>query len=551
MAYIAQKKERGDFQRLTDMMKPEATPTKRTGTEAPVGSQQAGTKGGQTAEQFTKTQGSPGGAFKRQLAGADIGAITRVAEQPLLREAGEEARRVASEAAKYRREQEQARSGLAQYDVTKGGEFAGQLASGDEAATAKAKQILSQQAAEPTEFRTADIKEFTPMQALRGGTVEGLLRQEAKGPYSTGMAGLDALLFQKKGGVGQLAAKGQALRTTEQAIADILQGKGVGGVAGSIADTLKERGFGGGLAAEEKAKAEQLISSQREALGKELESATKAQREAYTKAEPGQKTKLQQKQAEIEARQQQTLKKANEEAAKFYNEAIKGKEQELGLQFMFNLFPESRGGFLWESLGKLEQIKPLLERDPNYQKAMASLRQTYGKERTPEQMGVSNIKLSGKYNQAGVPLSLQQVMSPEDMQKYNRLQSLLGKEQLTARPLEELTAKADIEGIRSGINRSAEIMGFFRPENIQATEDTKRALGLLPPLQAPQIPQPTFTRIGNVSIPSIPSTGAPVSTGRRIMGVSLPGAPVSQPQNEQERQIAELLSKTRGFPKIF
>ena len=245
------------------------------------------------------------------------------------------------------------------------------------------------------------------------------------------------------------------------------------------------------------------------------------------------------------------MKKANEEAAKFYNEAIKGKEQELGLQFMFNLFPESRGGFLWESLGKLEQIKPLLERDPNYQKAMASLRQTYGKERTPEQMGVSNIKLSGKYNQAGVPLSLQQVMSPEDMQKYNRLQSLLGKEQLTARPLEELTAKADIEGIRSGINRSAEIMGFFRPENIQATEDTKRALGLLPPLQAPQIPQPTFTRIGNVSIPSIPSTGAPVSTGRRIMGVSLPGAPVSQPQNEQERQIAELLSKTRGFPKIF
>ena len=241
MAYIAQKKERGDFQRLTDMMKPEATPTKRTGTEAPVGSQQAGTKGGQTAEQFTKTQGSPGGAFKRQLAGADIGAITRVAEQPLLREAGEEARRVASEGAEYRSRQSEERKKIPQVSFetgpvskvgktgislpkkSEGAQLIDKSFSGDTASQELANRILTGATPDVPEFTTTDIKEFTPMQALRGDSIEGLLQKEARGPYTTGMAGLDALLFKKKGGVGQLAARGQAIRATEQAAADKLE----------------------------------------------------------------------------------------------------------------------------------------------------------------------------------------------------------------------------------------------------------------------------------------------------------------------------------------
>jgi len=207
------------------MIQPEATPTKRVGTEAPVGSVAAGPRAGQAPGEFTKAGPAPGGAFKRQLEGANIGGITRLAEQPLLREAGQEATRVAQEGIgyktgqqKYRAEQPQFKFGEKETpDVVK------RLAEGDAGATETAQQIFTRGEIPVPEFQAGDIKEFTPLQALRGGSVESLLRKEAAGPYSTGMAGLDALLFQKKGGAQALANKGIALRTAEQATADALE----------------------------------------------------------------------------------------------------------------------------------------------------------------------------------------------------------------------------------------------------------------------------------------------------------------------------------------
>lgn len=103
MAILA--KRRDEQERAGRGTTPEAAPTKRVGSEAPIGSVTAGPSAGKSVADFTKTQqGSPGSVFKRQLGTADIKGITGLAEKPLEREAGEELRRVAGEGIQYKSE---------------------------------------------------------------------------------------------------------------------------------------------------------------------------------------------------------------------------------------------------------------------------------------------------------------------------------------------------------------------------------------------------------------------------------------------------------------
>lgn len=253
MAYLGKPRDEAQYGKLMGMIAPEATPTKRVGTEAPIGAAAGGPSQGKAPADFTKsTASSPGSVFSRQLAGANIGGITKLAEQPLLREAGSESLRVAGEGLGYKAAQSKARSEVPQF----------QYSAEDDAATGKvvedilkdqnkqlqAGKVLSQSAPEVPELTIGDIKEFTPNVALRGGSIEGLLKQEAKGPYSTGMAGLDALLFAKKGGAPALAQKGMTLRATEQAAADALEKSATAEERQKMQDLVsgqKSRLFGG------------------------------------------------------------------------------------------------------------------------------------------------------------------------------------------------------------------------------------------------------------------------------------------------------------------
>lgn len=222
MAIVPREKE--TYSRLAGMVtpQPEATPTKRVGTETPVGAVTSGPSAGKGPSEFTQTTtSSPGSIFGRQLGGADISGITKLAEQPLLREAGAESSRVAGEGLQYKKTQEE---NLAKQPSFKDYSSAlSDIAGGKEDTTGKAQTILQRTDIPVPKLDIPDIKEFTPQQALRGGSVDTLLRKEATGPYTTGMAGLDALLFAKKGGAAQLAERGTALRTTEQAAADALE----------------------------------------------------------------------------------------------------------------------------------------------------------------------------------------------------------------------------------------------------------------------------------------------------------------------------------------
>lgn len=268
MAYVT-KRDEPAFNRLTSMMQPSATPTKRVGTEAPIGAVTAGPSAGKSAAEFTKsTQGSPGNVFSRQLAGANISGITSLAEQPLKREAGEEALRVTGEGLAYKGRQAEERGKLPQFKFGEEVETDGKkvqkdytqdvigrvIGGGEDFETAR--KVLTQKAPETPELTIGDVREFTPLQALRGGSVESLLKREARGPYTTGMAGLDALLFQKKGGASDLAFKGKALRATEQAAADALEKSAT---------------------AEERQKMQDLVAAQRTGLFGGLQSAQKAQ----------------------------------------------------------------------------------------------------------------------------------------------------------------------------------------------------------------------------------------------------------------------------------
>lgn len=221
MAYLGKPKTEEQYGRLMGMMQPETTPSKRIGTEAPIGSVAAGPRGGQAPGEFTKAGPAPGAAFKRQLEGANISGITSLAEKPLVREAGQEAIRVGLEGKSF--QETEAENLKNQPQMTDFAAGATKIGAGDEEATSTGQQILTRSTIPTGTLEIGDVKEFTPLQALRGGSVEGLLRKEAKGPYTTGMAGLDALLFNKKGGAQALANKGIALRTAEQATADALE----------------------------------------------------------------------------------------------------------------------------------------------------------------------------------------------------------------------------------------------------------------------------------------------------------------------------------------
>jgi hypothetical protein len=270
MAIEIKRKKDDTYGKLLGMTgQPSATPTRRVGAETPTGSAAAGPKGGQTPEEFTATtQASPGSVFKRQIEGAKrsgIGGITALAEKPLGREFGAELSRVAQEGIEYKNQGEEQRKEEPQFDFSDDSIVQG-LASGDEETTNTAQQIFNRGFIPTEDFTTQDIKEFTPQQALRGGSVESVLRKEAKGPYTTGMAGLDALLFKRGGGSKELAQKGMALRGAGQAAANVLQGKSTGILDEAAQKALETIGLTGNLTKEQEELNKQFVEQQKSDL---------------------------------------------------------------------------------------------------------------------------------------------------------------------------------------------------------------------------------------------------------------------------------------------
>ena len=181
------------------MISPEATPSKRIGTDAPIGSFSAGPAAGKSAAEFTQTsKASPGSIFARQLQGADISGISALAEKPLIREGEQVSGQMKEAASQYGQARDAELKEQPQFDFSKS-DLADKIAAGGEE-FGTALNIMGRKDIPVAKFDAGEVKEFTPMQALKGGSVESLLRKEATGPYSTGMAGLDALLFAKKGG---------------------------------------------------------------------------------------------------------------------------------------------------------------------------------------------------------------------------------------------------------------------------------------------------------------------------------------------------------------
>jgi len=439
MAFLGKPKDEQQYGRLMGMIAPEATPSKRIGTEAPIGSVTAGPKAGQAASEFTKANQAPGAAFGRQLKGANIGGITRLAEQPLLREAGQEATRVAQEGigyktgqGKYLSEQPQFKFGEAETpDIVK------KLGEGEAGATETAQKVLAREKIDVPEFQAGDIKEFTPLQALRGGSVESLLKKESTGPYSTGMAGLDALLFQKKGGAADLATKGIALRTAEQATADALENK---------------------LTEEARKEAGEFVTGQKEQLSGAIKGGLTAKEKSYMEG-------VGEKPSKIEAerqRLQQQLKEKTDMMTKSRAAFIKQKEQELK-DYALNTVASK---LVRESIDAQEQAgrnsqgdtviriprrEEMIEQaksDPRYLNALRryEVQSPYFQQKSLVQAG------------AMPELGLQNVISPEDAAQYNRLQSLIGGAAITP-------TQAQIEQPTYNIN---EIMDYFKQLKAQS-----------------------------------------------------------------------------------
>ena len=411
MAFLGKPKDEQQYGRLMGMIAPEATPSKRIGTEAPVGSVAAGPKAGQAASEFTKAGQAPGAAFGRQLKGADIGGITRLAEQPLLREAGQEATRVAQEGIGYKAGQQKYLSEQPQFKFGKAEtpDLVKKLGEGEAGATETAQKVFAREKIDVPEFQAGDIKEFTPLQALRGGSVESLLKQEAQGPYSTGMAGLDALLFQKRGGAADLATKGLALRTAEQATADALEKK---------------------LTEEARKEAGQFVAGQKEQLSGAIKGGLTAKEKAYTEAPKGQQSKLQQAQAKLQQDYAEAYGKTAQERQRFINTQVEATKAR-ALEDMINKLRSERVA-AQESAGrgtqgdvtiKIPSRAELLQsaqNDPRYQHALRNidLQSPYAQQR-------------GLMQQGAVPtLELANVISPEDAQAYSRLQALIGGKEI-------------------------------------------------------------------------------------------------------------------------
>jgi hypothetical protein len=432
MAFLGKPKSEEQYGRLMGMIAPEATPSKRVGTEAPVGSVAAGPKAGQAASEFTKSGQAPGAAFGRQLKGADIGGITRLAEQPLLREAGQEATRVAQEGIgyktgqqKYLSEQPQFKFGEAETpDLVK------KLGEGDAGATETAQKVFAREKIDVPEFEAGDIKEFTPLQALRGGSVESLLRKEAAGPYSTGMAGLDALLFQKKGGAADLATKGIALRTAEQATADALEKK---------------------LTEEARKEAGEFVTGQKEQLSGAIKGGLTAKEKAYMEGVGEKPSKIE----EERQRLQQQLKEKTDVMTQSRDAFIKMKEDELKNNALDAVISKLRQESIaaQESAGRgvqgdvtiripsRDELVEQAKSDPRYLNALRRL-----------ELQTPYFQQKSKVQAGAIPeLGLQNVISPEDAAQYNRLQNLIGGAAITP-------TQAQIKQPTYNIN---EIMDYF------------------------------------------------------------------------------------------
>jgi hypothetical protein len=418
MAFLGKPKSEEQYGRLMGMITPEATPSKRIGTEAPTGAAAAGPAAGKSAAEFTQTtKASPGSVFSRQLGGANIEGITSLAEKPLGREAGQEAMRVAGEGLQYKQTQQENLAKQPQFQfagkVQEGGkevdkdftsDIIGRVAAGGED-FGTAQNILSRTSVPVGKLDIGDVKEFTPLQALRGGSVESLIRKEATGPYSTGMAGLDALLFQKKGGAQQLGQRGIALRAAGQATADALEKSAT---------------------AEAEDAARRFVSGQKEQLQAGIKGGLTAREEAYTKAPEGQKSKLQQAQekltgeygqkySEVAGQRQAAIR---EQTKALQNQALENTINKLRQESIASQEALGRGtqGDISVKIPSRAELLAQAQSDPRYLNILQRL-----------ELQAPSAQQRGLMQSGQVPtLGLQNVIAPEDAEQYNRLQQLIG-----------------------------------------------------------------------------------------------------------------------------
>ena len=437
MAFTLKPRSEEQYGRLMGMIAPEATPSKRVGTEAPVGSVAAGPKAGQAASEFTKAGQAPGAAFGRQLKGADIGGITRLAEQPLLREAGQEATRVAQEGIGYKAGQQKY---LSEQPQLKFGEketpdLVKKLGEGEAGATETAQKVLGREKIDVPEFQAGDIKEFTPLQALRGGSVESLLKQEAQGPYSTGMAGLDALLFQKRGGAADLATKGLALRTAEQATADALEKK---------------------LTEEARKEAGQFVTGQKEKLSGAIKGDIEAKTKKYTEAKDKQPSALEAAQRKIASETSAGRTGAMTEAQKFITQEQSQVNNALIQEAASRLFPDDVNQFLGIVAVMNDPAKmQAIQNDPTYKQRKEKANQEILSKMSalrPEQFVTTP---------EAPKLGLANVMSAEDAAAYNRLQALIGGQGIEAKTIAAPKSTFDKEKARQVISDYIKNSGIF------------------------------------------------------------------------------------------
>jgi hypothetical protein len=418
MAFLGKPKSEEQYGRLMGMITPEATPSKRIGTEAPTGSVAAGPAAGKSAAEFTQTtKSSPGSVFSRQLGGANIEGITSLAEKPLGREAGAEAARIASEGLQYKQTQQENLAKQPQFQfagkVQEGGkevdkdftsDIIGKVAAGGED-FGTAQNILSRTSVPVGKLDIGDVKEFTPLQALRGGSVESLIRKEATGPYSTGMAGLDALLFQKKGGAQQLGQRGIALRAAEQATADALEKSAT---------------------AEAEDAARRFVSGQKEQLQAGIKGGLTAREEAYTKAPEGQKSRLQQAQEKLTGEYGQKYSEVagqrqaaiTEQTKALQNQALENTINKLRQESIASQEALGRGtqGDISVKIPSRAELLAQAQSDPRYLNALQRL-----------ELQAPSAQQRGLMQSGQVPtLGLQNVIAPEDAEQYNRLQQLIG-----------------------------------------------------------------------------------------------------------------------------
>ncbi len=428
MAFVKKPDQEGQFPRLTNMMtQPSAQPSKRIGTEAPVGAAAGGPSAGKAPADFTKSkQTSPGSVFSRQLAGADISGITNLAEQPLKREAGQEALRVKGEADQYRqfikdfigkqpqfKFTEKVKEGDKEVDKDVTADIIKNISAGGEDYE-RALKILQQSGIEVPKLEIGDVKEFTPMQALRGGSVESLLRKEATGPYSTGMAGLDALLFAKKGGSKDLAAKGMTLRATEQAAADALEKS----------------------ATEESQKQEtDFLTGQQTALKAGIESGIGGISGTYTAAPEGGISKVNEETRRladeyakhVQGLQSQRQTFVDTQMAALKNQALENMIAKLRQE---NLAAQEAAGSTRATgvsgdvslrIPQRSELLAAAEQDPRYLNALRRI-----------DAAASGAGTRGQIQAGAIPqVGLENVISEEDAARYNRLQELIGGKGVT------------------------------------------------------------------------------------------------------------------------